>query len=244
MCVCSVAFTWFLATSSTWADEASLRGELALHDPSTIVECDGTYWVFGTGRGILSRFSRDLVEWRAGPPVFEMTVRTNITPTVSSASADIQFRPQDVGYTDDRITLHATDFIRDNKARPFFCYVPFNAPHGASNLDRPRPGTQAPVEYIRKHYGDYDPAQSDTREARLKRYLALAGLDPHLTPHKLRHSFATELLDRGADIRAVQEMLGHKHLSTTQVYTHTTKERLKKVFERFHPHSGGPKDGT
>ncbi len=68
-----------------------------------------------------------------------------------------------------------------------------------------------------------------------------AGLLERVSPHTLRHSFATELLDRGADIRAVQEMLGHKHLSTTQVYTHTTKERLRKVFEKFHPHSGGPK---
>jgi len=69
-----------------------------------------------------------------------------------------------------------------------------------------------------------------------------AGILERVSPHTLRHSFATELLDRGADIRAVQEMLGHKHLSTTQVYTHTTKERLRKVFEKFHPHSGGPKD--
>ncbi|HNW28140.1 MAG TPA: tyrosine-type recombinase/integrase [Spirochaetota bacterium] len=68
-----------------------------------------------------------------------------------------------------------------------------------------------------------------------------AGLLERVSPHTLRHSFATELLDRGADIRAVQEMLGHKNLSTTQVYTHTTKERLRKVFEKFHPHSGGPK---
>ncbi|MBP7738214.1 MAG: tyrosine-type recombinase/integrase [Spirochaetes bacterium] len=70
-----------------------------------------------------------------------------------------------------------------------------------------------------------------------------AGILERVSPHTLRHSFATELLDRGADIRAVQEMLGHKNLSTTQVYTHTTKERLRKVFEKFHPHSGGPKDG-
>ncbi len=69
-----------------------------------------------------------------------------------------------------------------------------------------------------------------------------AGLLERVSPHTLRHSFATELMDRGADIRAVQEMLGHKHLSTTQVYTHTTKERLRKVFEKFHPHSGGPKN--
>ncbi|TFH40150.1 MAG: tyrosine recombinase XerD [Chrysiogenales bacterium] len=69
-----------------------------------------------------------------------------------------------------------------------------------------------------------------------------AGLTGRISPHALRHSFATELLNRGADIRAVQEMLGHKHLSTTQVYTHTTKERLRGVFEKFHPHSGKRKD--
>ena len=72
-------------------------------------------------------------------------------------------------------------------------------------------------------------------QLRLKNYLSASGLDPSLTPHKLRHSYATHLLDAGADLRSVQEMLGHANLTTTQVYTHVTTERIKRAYDEAHP---------
>lgn len=86
--------------------------------------------------------------------------------------------------------------------------------------------------FLNKHGGRLS---SRSVRRKLDKYLKQAGLDPTISPHTLRHSFATHLLDNGADLRTVQEMLGHQSLSTTQVYTHLTTQRIQEAYHRAHP---------
>ena len=94
-----------------------------------------------------------------------------------------------------------------------------------------KPG-KPPALFLNKLGGRLTPRSI---ERMMKKYLVDAGLNPGLSPHALRHSFATHLLDAGADLRSVQELLGHANLSTTQIYTHITVERLREVYDKAHP---------
>ncbi len=85
--------------------------------------------------------------------------------------------------------------------------------------------------------GDYRRLTARSIQRMLSRYARLAGITKHVSPHTMRHSYATDLLMNGADLRSVQSMLGHSNISTTQVYTHVTDEHLREVYERYHTES-------
>lgn len=82
--------------------------------------------------------------------------------------------------------------------------------------------------------GEYRRLTARSIQRMLSRYAKLAGITKHVSPHTMRHSYATDLLMNGADLRSVQSMLGHSNISTTQVYTHVTDEHLREVYERYH----------
>lgn len=86
--------------------------------------------------------------------------------------------------------------------------------------------------------GDFRRLTARSIQRMVSKYARLAGITKHVSPHTMRHSFATDLLMNGADIRSVQSMLGHSNISTTQVYTHVTDEHLREVYEKFHSESG------
>ena len=106
-------------------------------------------------------------------------------------------------------------------------YMEFRSKRAQSNSN-----FDSKVLFVNKHG-----RRLSTRSVRRKmdKYLKMAGLDPAISPHTLRHSFATHMLNNGADLRSVQELLGHQSLSTTQVYTHLTTKKLKEVYENAHP---------
>jgi integrase/recombinase XerC len=104
------------------------------------------------------------------------------------------------------------------------------------SVDSKSQGAQAHRVFLNKH-GQALSTRSVRRK--LDKYLQSAGLDPGISPHTLRHSFATHLLNNGADLRSVQELLGHQSLSTTQIYTHLTTQRIKEVYDAAHPRANG-----
>jgi site-specific recombinase XerD len=146
-----------------------------------------------------------------------------------------------VGLNRDHINLKRREFMvrgKGQKDRPVFV-SPAAAEWVKAYLDR-RDDNTTPlfVRYSgRKSVdlsGNYHRLTARSVQRLVSRYALLAGITKHVSPHTLRHSFATDLLMNGADLRSVQAMLGHSNISTTQIYTHITDPHLKDVHERFH----------
>ena len=142
----------------------------------------------------------------------------------------------------DHINLKRREFMvrgKGQKDRPVFI-SPSAAEHVENYLGERSDSLPALfLSYTRRNSapstsGDYRRLGARSIQRMIAQYARLAGITKHVSPHTMRHSFATDLLMNGADLRAVQSMLGHSNISTTQVYTHVTDQHLRDVHERFH----------
>lgn len=142
----------------------------------------------------------------------------------------------------DSINLARREFIvrgKGSKDRPVF--ISPSAADWVEQYLNMRTDTLAPLFLNNSKHtqevdtsGDYRRLTPRSIERIVQKYAKLAGITKHVSPHTLRHSFATDLLMNGADLRSVQTMLGHADISTTQIYTHVTDQHLKEVHDRFH----------
>jgi len=127
---------------------------------------------------------------------------------------------------------------KGQKDRPVF--ISESASHHVDNYLQERTDSLQPlfISYSRNNIpstsGDYRRLGARSIQRMINKYTRLAGITKHVSPHTMRHSFATDLLMNGADIRSVQVMLGHSSISTTQIYTHVTDEHLREIHEKFH----------
>lgn len=141
----------------------------------------------------------------------------------------------------DHVNTKRREFMvrgKGQKDRPVF--ISQSAANHLENYLENRNDSLAPlfISYSRNSIastsGDYRRLTPRSIQRMLSHYARLAGITKHVSPHTLRHSYATDLLMNGADIRSVQSMLGHSNISTTQVYTHVTDEHLREIYEQFH----------
>ena len=147
-----------------------------------------------------------------------------------------------VGLNRDHINTKRREFTvrgKGQKDRPVF--ISKTATEHIENYLSVRNDSLAPlfISYSRNtqeldNSGDYRRLTPRSIQRIVNKYARLAGITKHVSPHTMRHSFATDLLMNGADIRSVQDMLGHSNISTTQIYTHVTDEHLREIHEKFH----------